>query len=82
MVREEGLEPSILTATDFKSVVYTNSTTLAFWCSHLDLNQGPKDYESSALTAELQEHFTIILPYWQYLYIQTMMDEYHLFVMN
>lgn len=28
MVGEEGLEPSSLTATDFKSVVYTNSTTL------------------------------------------------------
>ena len=29
MVRETGLEPVILAATDFKSVVYTNSTTLA-----------------------------------------------------
>ena len=29
MVREEGLEPSILTAQNFKSCVYTNSTTLA-----------------------------------------------------
>jgi hypothetical protein len=28
-VLEEGLEPSILAATDFKSVVYTNSTTRA-----------------------------------------------------
>ena len=29
MVREEGLEPSILAAQDFKSCVYTDSTTLA-----------------------------------------------------
>ena len=29
MVREKGLEPLILTAADFKSAVYTNSTTPA-----------------------------------------------------
>ena len=28
LVGEEGLEPSSLAATDFKSVVYTDSTTL------------------------------------------------------
>ena len=27
MVREKGLEPLILAAADFKSAVYTNSTT-------------------------------------------------------
>ena len=30
MVREKGLEPLILAAADFKSAVYTNSTTLAY----------------------------------------------------
>ncbi len=30
MVRVEGLEPSILAAADFKSAVYSDSTTLAY----------------------------------------------------
>lgn len=29
LVRVEGLEPSILAAIDFKSIMYTNSITLA-----------------------------------------------------
>ena len=51
MVPPVGLEPTYLAATDFESVVSTNSTTEAFcWGKRWDSNPQPTESQPATLT--------------------------------